>query len=63
MRNIVNELEYNWEFQVYRVLAIGCSEHPSYRAKRKPTAECEKCMQLWDFSQELTARFGRKWWV
>ena len=32
--------------QVFMLLAEGCQKHPSYRAVRKPTADCEKCSEL-----------------
>ncbi len=29
-------------------LAQGCRKHPSYRYKRKPTAPCKRCVELWE---------------
>lgn len=24
-----------------------CKKHPQYKAKRKPTAECVECLEIW----------------
>jgi hypothetical protein len=37
--------------QVFMLLAEGCQKHPSYRAVRKPTADCEKCRELFTARQ------------
>jgi hypothetical protein len=34
--------------QLFMLLAEGCQKHPSYRAVRKPTADCERCRQLFE---------------
>lgn len=35
------------------VLAVGCSQHSSYRARRKVTTFCETCNLMWEASQAL----------
>jgi hypothetical protein len=34
-------------------LAQGCSKHKAYRAKRKPTAHCTECQELYQLAQNL----------
>ena len=34
-------------------LADGCKTHPSYRAKRQPTATCKVCKKLWNARKYL----------
>lgn len=36
-----------------RVLAYGCKEHPSYRAKREPRVDCSDCKTIWSSRQNL----------
>lgn len=40
------------------ILAVGCSKHPSYRAKRKITTLCEDCIRMWAASQALKEMAG-----
>lgn len=35
-----------------------CRNHPTYQAKRAPTAECEECWTAWDKSWHNAARNG-----
>jgi len=37
--------------ELFILLAEGCQKHPSYRAVRKPTADCEKCHRLFGARQ------------
>ena len=34
-------------------LALRCTDHPTYLAKRKPTADCKACRQLWSLVQTI----------
>lgn len=34
-------------------LALRCTDHPTYMAKRKPTADCKACRQLWSLVQTI----------
>jgi len=34
---------------------LKCRKHPKYKAVRKPTADCEDCLKLWNLKQELEA--------
>ena len=34
-------------------LAEGCRKHPSYRAVRKPTANCDRCKRLFELRRAL----------
>jgi hypothetical protein len=36
-----------------RLISIGCSKHPTYRAKRRFSSPCEVCEQVWQYRQEL----------
>ena len=36
-------------------LLNGCPDHRSYRALRKPKANCEKCRSLYEVRQKLKA--------
>lgn len=31
---------------------MSCKTHPRYRAKRKPTADCQTCRMIWRRSQK-----------
>lgn len=61
-RHLFNKYMYTknllWEANItnkrLRLLAEGCSDHPSYRAKRKPSADCERCLTMWQVAQELS---------
>lgn len=32
-------------------VVLRCKEHPKYQAKRKPTADCDKCRKMWAISE------------
>ena len=36
-----------------KIITEGCFKHKSYRAKRKPIANCEICNKMWDARQTL----------
>lgn len=46
-------VEYKENIEWLKILAIGCKDHPSYRAKRKINTWCETCNQMWDARQNL----------
>lgn len=39
--------------ELLKLLANGCSIHPSYRAKHKVVTYCETCNRMWDARQKL----------
>ena len=51
-----------WLMRTFRNIACGCSLHPSYRAKRKPTTDCSRCKDMWSLSQGITEKYG-DWFI
>lgn len=33
-------------------MTLKCKKHPTYKALRKPTADCEVCRQMWQAKEE-----------
>jgi len=50
--------DFYWLARQFKNLARGCKEHPSYRAKRKPTADCGRCNDMWLISQDIIEQHG-----
>lgn len=47
-----------------RELVEGCKKHPGYRCKRKPTAPCKRCEELFSFYTQPKAWDEQcdRWW-
>lgn len=50
---MVSEVEADDIIDLYQQLDDGCKEHPAYRAKRPPRADCKGCRELWQKRLEL----------
>jgi hypothetical protein len=42
------------QFEALTLLADGCPQHPSYRAKRRVVTICERCNAMWEARQTLS---------
>jgi hypothetical protein len=41
------------KLKALRAIDSGCKKHPKYQAKRKPTADCQDCREMWKARQAL----------